>query len=102
MKGTWLRGTTMLACVIAACHGLYFHIAEGERKCFIEEVPEETLVVGHYKCQLHDPNTGGFMPSSPGIGMHVEVRDPEEKIILSKVPMFYILHILFYIYPSYC
>ncbi len=26
--------------------GLYFHIKETERKCFIEEVPDETLVVG--------------------------------------------------------
>ncbi len=25
---------------------LYFHIKETERKCFIEEVPDETLVVG--------------------------------------------------------
>lgn len=25
------------------------------------------------------------MPSSPGIGMHVEIRDPDEKIILSKI-----------------
>ncbi|KAH9415115.1 transmembrane p24 trafficking protein eclair [Dermatophagoides pteronyssinus] len=63
---------------------LYFHIGETERKCFIEEVPDETLVVGNYKCQLFDPNTGGFMPSSPGIGMHVEVRGPEDNIILSK------------------
>lgn len=35
--------------------------------------------------QLYDPRTNGFAPSSPGIGMHVEVRDPEDKIILSKV-----------------
>ena len=26
--------------------GLYFHIRETEKKCFIEEVPDETLVVG--------------------------------------------------------
>ena len=26
---------------------LYFHIRETERKCFIEEVPDETLVVGN-------------------------------------------------------
>lgn len=25
------------------------------------------------------------MPSSPGIGMHVEVQDPDEKTILSRV-----------------
>ncbi|XP_064465610.1 transmembrane emp24 domain-containing protein eca-like [Ornithodoros turicata] len=74
-----------LLSVMHICMGLYFHISETERKCFIEEVPEETLVVGNYKCQLHDPKTGGFMLSSPGIGMHVEIRDPEDKTILSKV-----------------
>lgn len=25
------------------------------------------------------------MPSTPGIGMHVEVRDPDDKVILSRV-----------------
>ncbi|GIX99566.1 transmembrane emp24 domain-containing protein eca [Caerostris extrusa] len=70
---------------LAVSSALYFHISETERKCFIEEIPDETLVVGNYKCELHDPKTGGFMPSSPGIGMHVEIRDPQEKIILSKV-----------------
>lgn len=25
------------------------------------------------------------MPSSPGIGMHVEVKDPDDKVILSRV-----------------
>ena len=24
--------------------GLYFHIGETERKCFIEEIPDETMV----------------------------------------------------------
>jgi len=72
-----------LSCI--SVNGLYFHIGETERKCFIEEIPDETLVVGNYKCQLFDPRTGGFMPSSPGIGMHVEVKDPEDKIMLSKV-----------------
>lgn len=25
------------------------------------------------------------MPSSPGIGMHVEVRDPDDKLVMSRV-----------------
>lgn len=25
---------------------LYFHIGETERKCFIEEIPDETTVIG--------------------------------------------------------
>lgn len=35
--------------------------------------------------ELYDPRSGGFMPSSPGIGMHVEVKDPDDKIVLSRV-----------------
>ncbi|RWS06598.1 Transferrin-like protein, partial [Dinothrombium tinctorium] len=57
----------------------------GERKCFIEEIPDETLVLGKYKIELHDPQTGGYMATSPSLGMHVEVRDPDDKVILSKV-----------------
>lgn len=29
--------------------------------------------------------TGGFTPPTPGIGMNVEVKDPDMKIILSRV-----------------
>ncbi|XP_055550592.1 transmembrane emp24 domain-containing protein eca isoform X2 [Wyeomyia smithii] len=64
---------------------LYFHIGETERKCFIEEIPDETTVIVNYKVELYDPRSGGFMPSSPGIGMHVEVKDPDDKTILSRV-----------------
>lgn len=39
---------------------------------------------GKYKTQLYDENVRDFLPSSPGIGMHVEVKDPNMKIILSK------------------
>lgn len=35
---------------LAACLGpvsaLYFHIGETEKKCFIEEIPDETMVIG--------------------------------------------------------
>lgn len=29
-------------------YGLYFHIAETEKKCFIEEIPDETTVLGSH------------------------------------------------------
>ncbi|GJQ69056.1 hypothetical protein Trydic_g6220 [Trypoxylus dichotomus] len=66
-------------------NGLYFHIGELERKCFIEEIPGETSVIVNYKVELYDPRSGGFMPSSPGIGMHVDVRDPDDQLMLSRV-----------------
>lgn len=38
--GLWLLASVLVA------NGLYFHISETERKCFIEEVPAETMIVG--------------------------------------------------------
>lgn len=36
-------------CAWQTTHGLYFHIAETERKCFIEEIPDETTVMSKYR-----------------------------------------------------
>ena len=33
---------------VSSALGLYFHIGETERKCFIEEIPDETMVIGEY------------------------------------------------------
>ena len=38
----------VLLCILEYGTGLYFHIAETERKCFIEEIPDETAVLGAY------------------------------------------------------
>ncbi|KAI6189470.1 Transmembrane emp24 domain-containing protein eca [Aphelenchoides bicaudatus] len=74
----------LFALLVLPASSLYFHIAETERKCFIEEIPDETMVIGNYKVQLYDPNTKGY-GDYPNIGMHVEVKDPDEKVILSKL-----------------
>lgn len=71
--------------VISSCQALYFHIGETEKRCFIEEIPDETLLIMHYKLQLHDPSTGGYMETTPNLAMHVDIRDPEDKLIVSKV-----------------
>ena len=64
---------------------LYFHIGETERKCFIEEVPENTLVTGKYKVEQYDENTNTYLSSTPEIGMNVEVKDSNGQIVLSKL-----------------
>ena len=38
----------VLISLLSAVSGLYFHIGETEKKCFIEEIPDETMVVGKY------------------------------------------------------
>jgi len=79
-----LQRIAVLFCVLHLCHGVYFFIGEKEKKCFIEELPEDTMVVAKYNAMLYDKKTNDYVGSSPGMGMHVEVRDPDGKIILSK------------------
>jgi hypothetical protein len=45
MAGNMLLFFVFVALPVA--QGLYFHIAETERKCFIEEIPDETMVIGN-------------------------------------------------------
>ena len=49
-KSVQMAGNLLLFLVFVALpvtQGLYFHIAETERKCFIEEIPDETMVIGN-------------------------------------------------------
>ncbi|XP_059026681.1 transmembrane emp24 domain-containing protein 4 isoform X1 [Mustela lutreola] len=42
--------------------------------------------LGHrnYRTQMWDKQKEVFLPSTPGLGMHVEVKDPEGKVVLSR------------------
>ncbi|CAH1782701.1 unnamed protein product [Owenia fusiformis] len=70
--------------LIPVISGLYFHIGETEKKCFIEEIPDETMVVGNYKVEMYDKSRNEYVPTVSGLGMHVEVKDSDMKIIMSR------------------
>ena len=40
---------------------------------------------GRYKVEIFDRNINDFVPTVYGLGMHVEIRDPEDKLVLSRV-----------------
>ncbi|KAA0204058.1 hypothetical protein HAZT_HAZT006470 [Hyalella azteca] len=54
-------------------------------KIFVFVVVTHEILPGNYKLQLYDPSTGGTMASSAGLGMHVEVHDPDDKMVLSRM-----------------
>ncbi|XP_047587769.1 transmembrane emp24 domain-containing protein 9-like [Lutra lutra] len=66
-------------CFAARGGALFFHFGETEKKCFIEEIPDETMVIGNYRTQLYDKQREEYQPATPGLGMFVEVKDPEDK-----------------------
>jgi hypothetical protein len=74
----------VLVASISVSQALYFHIGETEKKCFIEDIPDDTMVVGKYKVEIYDRQEGKFVPSVSGLGMHVEVRDPDDKSVMSR------------------
>lgn len=75
----------ILMSILCLSSGLYFHIGETEKKCFIEDIPDDTMVVGKYKVEVFDKEKRAYMPTGGGLGMHVEVRDPDDKTLMSRM-----------------
>ncbi|XP_006976842.1 transmembrane emp24 domain-containing protein 9 [Peromyscus maniculatus bairdii] len=84
LLGRGMRAFLLLLWFAARGGALYFHIGETEKKCFIEEIPDETMVIGNYRTQLYDKQREEYQPATPGLGMFVEVKDPEDKVILAR------------------
>ncbi|EUB59468.1 Transmembrane emp24 domain-containing protein 4 [Echinococcus granulosus] len=61
---------------------IYFHIKEGTSKCFIEEVPEDTPIAGTYSIAVLQDEK---FVRSPKHGVHVEIKDPEGNVVLSRM-----------------
>jgi hypothetical protein len=66
---------------VAGQGGMYIHLAEGERRCFIQEVPKDTLMRGRYEAAvLEDPQGVGIN----GLGITLTVQDPAGDVVLSR------------------
>lgn len=102
----------VLTVCVAGTHGLYFHIGETEKRCFIEEIPDETMVIGQGaeggealcfrlvlgrvppSLSVHRPHpesalrAPGPLPSTPGLlvgGQDVTVCLPHRQLSNSDV-----------------
>lgn len=40
---------------------------------------------GNYKVEIFDRQQNRYVPSMYGLGMHVDVKDPEDRTVLSRV-----------------
>ncbi|KAM4709078.1 transmembrane emp24 domain-containing protein 11-like [Discoglossus pictus] len=85
MKAMDTRFIIFLIVCVSLSSAMYFHIAERQEKCVIEDIATDTLVTGRYKMQQWDLNRHDFHPSAPGLGLIVTVKAPNEEILLSKL-----------------
>ena len=51
-SGGMIRYFYVLCLIPAIAHALYFHIGETEKKCFIQDIPDDTMVVGKFARHL--------------------------------------------------
>lgn len=84
---------TILSIQFLYCHSFYFILKEGEKKCFFEEVPKDTLIVGTFRTEdteetlkAKGQNTN-FADSieNKNFGIQIMVIDPYHQVVLSQV-----------------
>jgi hypothetical protein len=68
------KPTLLLAALAAPLQALHFHMEGAVQKCFYEELPKDTLVVGHYHAQVYDDDTKGYT-TKPDTGVFVTVEE---------------------------
>lgn len=64
---------TAAAAAAAICQ-LYFYTAVGDTKCFLEELPIDTVVVGHYMAETWQQDSQTFVIEND-VGVRVSVRE---------------------------
>ncbi|KIO26494.1 hypothetical protein M407DRAFT_243705 [Tulasnella calospora MUT 4182] len=74
-----LSTRSLLALLLAfglSANALHFYLDAGERRCFIEELPSDTVVEGHYRAQEWD-NEGQAYMHHEKLGVQVNVEEVE-------------------------
>lgn len=85
MKLLFFASALLLLCALMPVNGLYFHVVEGAKRCFIEEVPEDVLVVGKYTnmdwVRLQQ-NNQAYDGDSSKAAIQITVTDPRNDVLV--------------------
>ncbi|KAI0924671.1 hypothetical protein AcW1_006723 [Taiwanofungus camphoratus] len=64
----------LLLCVVATTNALHFYLDTNEKRCFVEELPTETIVEGHYRALEWSEKDQTYV-GNPELGILVEVDE---------------------------
>ncbi|KAI1649233.1 emp24/gp25L/p24 family/GOLD-domain-containing protein [Daldinia loculata] len=70
----------------SVAHALYFFLDGTNAKCFFEELPKDTLVLGHYQAEEWDDNTHSWAKHD-GISIYIsvdEVFDNDHRVVSQR------------------
>ncbi|KAI6114968.1 emp24/gp25L/p24 family/GOLD-domain-containing protein [Pisolithus croceorrhizus] len=66
-------GAAIFLLLVTTVHGLHFYLDANEKRCFIEELPSDTAVEGHYKALEWNEQAREYV-LEPELGILVEVE----------------------------
>ncbi|KAG8928889.1 emp24p/erv25p- protein [Tulasnella sp. 419] len=68
-------------------NALHFYLDAGERRCFVEELPTDTIVEAHYRAQEWDDKMGQYVHhDSLGVQVNVEEMATGHNVVKSRGP----------------
>jgi len=74
-----------LALLVSQAQALYFYLNAGETRCFLEELPQDTIVVGHYKGEEWAVDDNKWIINDRlGIQITVEETETEERVVNTR------------------
>ncbi|KAI6161765.1 emp24/gp25L/p24 family/GOLD-domain-containing protein [Pisolithus thermaeus] len=71
-------GAAIFLLLVTTVHGLHFYLDANEKRCFIEELPSDTAVEGHYKALEWNEQAREYV-LEPELGILVEVEEMETR-----------------------
>lgn len=75
----------LLASLLHFSNGLYFYLEAGENRCFLEELPKDTIVVGHYKAEEWAEASKSYIVNDQlGIQIVVQESDSGDKVVNTR------------------
>ncbi|KAF2127253.1 hypothetical protein P153DRAFT_368568 [Dothidotthia symphoricarpi CBS 119687] len=70
----WKPSVLLAAALAIPTQALHFFMDGAVQKCFFEELPKDTLVVGHYHIEVWDDATKSYL-TKPDVGVFVTVEE---------------------------
>ncbi|PWN36553.1 uncharacterized protein FA14DRAFT_159046 [Meira miltonrushii] len=72
-----------MALMVSQADGLYFYLNPKETQCFYEELPADTVVVGHYMAETWDKDNHVFHINED-LGINIVVREVKEEHLVTS------------------
>ncbi|PGG95043.1 hypothetical protein AJ79_10302 [Helicocarpus griseus UAMH5409] len=89
LSQSWLSSFFAIVTILTLStpvHSLYFYIQPRQQKCFFEELPHGTLVVGTYKAEIFKQETNSY-GSDPSLGLTItvdETFDNDHRVVFQR------------------